>query len=353
MNENARLAGIGAGGAIALYLIITIVLGAFWSFEPKQFDPVAAANAHAKAHSERTVPGYTTTVTAIELTNRLLDKPGGFLANDLLPPGVWLDDMPNFEEGVVLQLRDFALALRNDWSRPQSQSNEDQDLIEVQGQFQIDTRSWAFPSAEGSYRSGAAHLRRYLARLADSNAQDAQFYARADNLSRWLELVQRRLGSLTQKLSQSVANGATSDSSSNPSGTSSGSPSGMASGTEVNTAGATDLPQQVLPPYVAPPITSWSQRDDVFYQARGQAWALIHLLKAVQVDFAEVLARKNATVSTANIVRELEATQDTIWSPVILNGDGFGLVANHSLVMAAYLARANASVAQLRDLLAR
>jgi hypothetical protein len=36
---------------------------------------------------------------------------------------------------------------------------------------------------------------------------------------------------------------------------------------------------------------------------------------------------------------------------VILNGTGFGLVANHSLVMASYISRANAAVIDLRDLL--
>jgi hypothetical protein len=38
-------------------------------------------------------------------------------------------------------------------------------------------------------------------------------------------------------------------------------------------------------------------------------------------------------------------------SPVILNGSGYGFFANHSLVMANYLARANAGVINLRDLL--
>ena len=99
--------------------------------------------------------------------------------------------------------------------------------------------------------------------------------------------------------------------------------------------------------------TSWSQRDDVFYEARGQSYALIHLLKAAQVDFRAVLVNKNASVSMTNIIQELEPTQDTIWSPMILNGDGFGFVANHSLVMAAYLARANTAIIQLQDLLER
>jgi len=38
-------------------------------------------------------------------------------------------------------------------------------------------------------------------------------------------------------------------------------------------------------------------------------------------------------------------------SPVILNGSGFGLFANHSLVLASYLSRAHSAVIDLRELL--
>ena len=97
--------------------------------------------------------------------------------------------------------------------------------------------------------------------------------------------------------------------------------------------------------------TSWFEIDDVFYEARGQTWALVHLLKAVDHDFAAVLDDKNARVSLRQIIRELEATQEAIWSPMILNGGGFGFLANHSLVMASYVSRVNAALIDLRDLL--
>ena len=69
------------------------------------------------------------------------------------------------------------------------------------------------------------------------------------------------------------------------------------------------------------------------------------------VDFAEVLEKKNARVSLAQIIRELEGTQSTLYSPMVLNGSGFGLFANHSLVMASYISRANAATIDLRELL--
>jgi hypothetical protein len=38
---------------------------------------------------------------------------------------------------------------------------------------------------------------------------------------------------------------------------------------------------------------------------------------------------------------------------MILNGDGFGFLANHSLVMANYISRANAALIDLNDLLSQ
>jgi len=79
--------------------------------------------------------------------------------------------------------------------------------------------------------------------------------------------------------------------------------------------------------------------------------ALIQFLKAVEVDFDAVLKDRNATISLRQIIKELEGTQESLWSPVILNGDGFGFVANHSLTMANYISRANAAVIELRSIL--
>ena len=51
-------------------------------------------------------------------------------------------------------------------------------------------------------------------------------------------------------------------------------------------------------------------------------------LKAREIDFASTLQKKNAQTSLKQIIRELEATQQTVYSPMILNGSGFGLLAN-------------------------
>ena len=81
--------------------------------------------------------------------------------------------------------------------------------------------------------------------------------------------------------------------------------------------------------------------------------AMRDMVQAVEIDFEEILKRKNALVSLRQIIRELESSQETVYSPIILNGSGFGLVANHSLVMASYISRANAAIIDLRELLSR
>jgi len=44
-------------------------------------------------------------------------KPGGYLTNDKLPPGLYLDNIPSWEKGVMTQLKDLSRVIRNDYSR--------------------------------------------------------------------------------------------------------------------------------------------------------------------------------------------------------------------------------------------
>ena len=323
--------GIVVGGVFGLYAVVVVAVGWWWSYEPDRFDPVQAANARAAQAGVTPVTGFVTANTVAVLADTLLEKRGGYLSNDVFPPGLYLDNVPNWEFGVLVHLRDMSRALRNDLSRSQSQSAEDRDLASAQGNFFYDNASWIFPQSEAEYRDGAERVYAYAVRLTRPEAQDTQFYARADNLARWLQEVATRLGDLSQRLSQSVGKRQLN--------------LGLASDPAAEMA--TDVPVD------AQTRTSWFAIDDVFFEARGQTWALIHLLKAVEHDFGAVLEDKNARVSLRQIIRELEATQEPIWSPMILNGGGFGFLANHSLVMASYVSRVNAALLDLSNLLAR
>jgi hypothetical protein len=312
-----------AGWVLVALVIINIVLGIYWSRSPDIFW------VNRSVDDNSTVVGYSTTDTLIRVAETMLDKPGGFLSNDVMPPSVFLDNTPNWEAGVLQQVRDLARVIRNDYSRSQSQSEEDPDVRDAEQAFFIDNTSWIFPKAESEYRRAIEGFERYRDRLVDDNDRDAQFYARADNLREWLAQVEKRLGSLTRRLADSVATTRINEDLA-------GDPSAVASN-----------PQ----PDLVQVRTSWFEVDDVFFEARGTAWALLHFFRAAEFDFAQVLEDKNANASVRQIIRELESSLQPLRSPIILNGSGYGFFANHSLVMANYLARANAAVINLRELL--
>ena len=312
--------------AAAGLFVFLVLLGWYWSQEPDLFE-VTALNSQI----EKPVVGAATTGTLVHVIDIMLEKPGGYLANDVIPPGLWLDNLPSWEFGVLVQVRDLSKALRESFSRSQSQSTEDRDLALAEPRFNVDHTSWAVPWPEREYADGRDYLQSYLQRLGDEREFDAQFYARADNLRYWLSTVETRLGSLSQRLSASVGQ------------------------RRINTdlAGAAEARQSTASPNEMVVKTDWLQIDNVFYEARGTSWALLHFLQAIEIDFADVLEKKNARASVRQIVRELEMTQQPVHAPIIVNGEGFGLLANHSLVMASYISRANAAIIDLRELLSQ
>lgn len=321
----ARLLGL----ILVVYLIAAVIFGVYWSDEPDTFSVREDSRTLAQSMDRERVTGFTTTATMIRLGETLLDKPGGYIRNDLFPPGIWLDNMPAWEFGVLVQLRDMSRAMRRDISRSQSQSSEDPDLTVAEPQFHFDNNSWAIPSTESEYRRGIDALKRYLDRLSNPAQPEAHFYARADNLNSWLADMETRLGSISRRLSESVGKQRIDEEDEQA----------LKENREADLAGR------------EPVQTPWLEIDNVFYEARGTTWAMLHLFRAIEVDFRKVLEDKNALASVRQVIVELEGSQRALWSPMILNGSGFGLMANHSLTMASYLARANSAISDLRKLL--
>ena len=273
------------------------------------------------------VAGFVTVDTLIETIDWLLDKPGGYLSNDIFPVSVWLDNMPRFELGVLVQTRDLARTLRNDYGRARARPAENAELAIAESALNVSYDSWILPSTESRLRDAREALIAYRATLVSLGERDADFVADADNLREWLAVVERRLEELSQRLAASV----------------------RPSGSDGPPASAVD--SATAAPVAAIPGTPWLEIDDVFFEARGSAWALLQFLAAAEIDFESELAERNAMPRLRQIRRELEGALAPLRSPVILNGGGYGLTANHSLVLASYLSRAHAAVVDLRELL--
>jgi hypothetical protein len=238
---------------VLLILLLLTLLGIYWSDEPDPFDIEEAAAELAPVTESRLTTGSYTTSALITAMETLLNKRGGYLSNDIMPPSIWLDNIPNWEFGVLVQSRDLARSIRNDFSRSQSQSAEDVDLIIAEPKFNFDNQSWFLPATESVYQEGITALYGYLERLQNPGDPNAQFYSRADNLQEWLGQVEKRLGSLSQRLSASVGQ------------------------VRLNTdlAGDADAVQSTRTSSQVEVKTPWDEIDDVFYEARGASWALV------------------------------------------------------------------------------
>lgn len=309
-----------AGFATALMLL---AIGWYWTypcFFPDLYDVTEVALRETGLPDPRDLrPGAITTAVLIHNMDYLLTKPGGYLSNDVTPPSLFLDDMPSWEYGVVIASRDLATALRNQFSRAQSQSAEDPDLGIGEPLYYFDANSWILPPTESEYREGIQAFRRYLARL---QAGRAPFYPRADNLVQYIDILSKRLGSYAQILTAASEH-----------------PEQVFSGRQKSSTPQT-------------PEVSWSAVDDHLYEARGYCWALLHIMQAIQKDFADVIRNKESEAEMYRIVEELQSTQKPIWSPVVLNGSGLGIFANYSLTIATYISHATSALIDLRALLA-
>jgi len=323
------------GTILGITLIVLLVLGAWWGIEPEPFDVKEEAIIYMEGSGSDNIPiGFVYTNTLAHMAEVLMEKPGGYISNDVAPPGVFLDNIRSWEYGALVMLRDGTTALRNHFARDQSQSVEDKDLGVAEPYFYYEPNSWALPSSESEYDKGVKFLHRYMKRLQNPSEgqRRAQFYSRSDNLWTYLEVIIKRLGGLSTRLTASSDRFA------------------GAAGILYDPSGQ-KAPQNVEEFKKGVGKTPWLLIDDVFYEARGASWALLHILQAIKVDFEDIILDKRAMNTLDNMIRALENALAPVFSPMILNGNGFGITANYSLAMANYIARANASALDLRDLM--
>ena len=329
---------LGVVGAVAL--VVMIILGAWWGSEPGPFNVYDEAVKRTQQTKTSEMPvGYVYANTLAHIAEVLLHKPGGYITNDVAPPGMFLDNISSWEFGALVMLRDGATALRNHFARDQSQSAEDPDLAMAEPYFYYERNSWALPSTEAEYQKGIDALYRYMSRLQDSQARKpAHFYSRADNLWQYVEIVIKRLGGLSTRLSASGSGADSRD---------------IAYQMPLDTD-LSPTAQKVADQKTAPITrTPWLEIDNVFYEARGASWALLHILRAIEHDFRDILLDKRAMNTVDIMIHAMENSLEPILSPMILNGGGYGLFANYSLTMANYIARANAAALDLRDIMNR
>jgi hypothetical protein len=370
---------------VVIYLLACILLGIWWSWTPSPTDPQQAVeqqrgfpqsvDTRGGDTQSPVPPGETLLASNISIIDTLLDKSGGYLRNDVMPPGLWLDNMPNWEKGVTQQVRDAVASLGatlDVGSAPLGQAND-----ELSG----DLDSWRWPASERVLRAARNNLGEAFTALENASGQRGANQGSSNQDSADQDSSGQGASDQSSSNQDSADQGASDQSASNQDSSGQGSTEQSSAGQGSSDQGAADtaspneLDASALREWLAQvekrlqtqtrqlaanvgqspsgdqqnDSTPWLRIDNVFFEARGTTWALAQLMRAARIDYADAIDSSGAGADFDQLIAELESSQARVWSPVILNGSGFGLFANHSLMMANYTVRASQLVEKIRN----
>lgn len=259
-------------------------------------------------------PGGSRTVGMIAaLVHRETDV-NRWVANDpWFMPGHWLDNMPNFQQGMFAALARTTAELRDRLGRTRGTSQEDPDLREAAGLLQfpgdkwvidLATSPWPQTTSEAQYRRARKALLAYNDRLSGGRAV---LERRADNLLETLDRIALDLGASAAALDQRIA----------------------------------EHGGRVFDP----------RADDVFYSIKGQSYGYALVLRALAEDFDALLRERGIATLWAQMLASLDhaARMDPL---VVINAapDGI-LLPSHLAAQGFYVLRARAQMREITNVL--
>lgn len=252
--------------------------------------------------------GSAAVATAAALIDRELNLHGWTPNDPWFAPTVFLDNMPNFQTGVVSAIGRFSFEMLDQIGRRTGSSSADPDLERASGFLQYPPNIWVWePStsflpavpSERQYRQGLSALQSYNARLARG---EAVFEQRADTMAAVLSRISDDLGSQTSQIDRAQKTG----------------------------------------------WWMFSQyADDVFYRNKGMLYAYDIILASLGEDFSRVIQENNLGpiwAQTLNSIRQGSQLRPAI----VLNGNlDRSIFANHLALQGFAMKRA---ILQLQEL---
>ncbi|MBM3513456.1 MAG: DUF2333 family protein [Alphaproteobacteria bacterium] len=227
-------------------------------------------------------------------------------------PAAALDNMPNFQQGMVSAVSRFAVELGDFLARVRGSSSIDADVNRATGFLKYDGMIWYWgqgnlipmSKSETTYKRAVEALDVYNRNVA---AGRATYDRRADNLIEFLNRVAADLGSASASLDERA---------------------------EASSAGYFD-----------------TEADDVFYNVKGRLYAFYLILREVGADFAPVIREKQAGQIWERMLQSLRSA--AAMNPLIVaNGDEDSLfVPSHLRSLESSLLRARTQIRELSDTL--
>ena len=301
--EKVRRWSVRGGGFLLAALLLYFPAGMIWIHSVDDNPELAVEAAEGESRS---------VAVAAALIERETDH-NRWTANDpFFLPATALDNMPNFQQGIIYALSRFAIEMSDQIGRVRGSSQVDEDLDSAAGRlkfpgtlwfFDFDT-SWAPTTAsEQHYREARRALLKYNKRLATGTAT---FERRADNLQATLERLSADLGSASAVIDHHISEGA------------------------------------------------WFldfEADDIFYQTKGRLYAYYLLLAAFRQDFAPVIKERELDKAWGLMLESMRHAAE-LDPMVIVNGDPEGqLLPSHLAAQGFYLLRARTQLKEIANIL--
>lgn len=298
---------IGLVLAVVLGLAVLYYLGGMLWLHSIDDDPRFGIDTTAPEGGSRAV------AVAADLIDREINT-NRWVANDpFFMPGAALDNMPNFQQGVVGAISRFAIELADQIARVRGSSQIDSDLNSASGLLRYPGTIWVFDlstswaptaSSESQYRRAMAALRNYNDRLGRGQAT---FEVRADNLQATLERLIADIGSSSASLEQHVEQRA----------------------------------------------GSWFNftADDLFYETKGRLYAYFLLLRELGLDFNAVIRERGLQTAWGQMLDSLaDAAALQPW--VVVNGlPDAQFWPSHLASQGFYLLRARTQLREISNIL--
>ncbi|RED51486.1 DUF2333 family protein [Aestuariispira insulae] len=252
-----------------------------------------------------------TVANAVGLVRREVDDYRWTSMDPFFMPGAALDNMPNYQQGIISAISRFAIEMSDQIGRVRGASQVDGDLDKAAGLLKYKPDVWVYDISESllptrssaeQYRLGADALASYNQRLGEGQAV---FEKRADNLLATLDRFAADLGSASAVIDNSVR----------------------------------DL------------YTFSTSSDDVFYRTKGRLYAYYLLLEGLKADYAQLIAERNLETAWDLMLASMReaAEMDPL---VVINGDPDAIMLpSHLAAQGFYLLRARTQLREISNIL--
>ncbi|PCJ68866.1 MAG: hypothetical protein COA62_13655 [Rhodobiaceae bacterium] len=293
-------------GLLAFFTLYYAV-GAVWIHDIEDnadFQPPAAEFAPGGSHAVAMVAA---------LIDREVDQKRWTSNDPWFVPSTLLDNMPNYQQGIISALARFSFELTDQLGRTRGSSQTDPDLQSASGLLQYAGDVWVWDpkvsllpraSSEAQYSEARKALLNYNRRLA---AGEAVFERRGDNLMATLDRIALDIGSSSASLDNAV----------------------------VERSGN---------------LFDFSA-DDQFYNVKGQLYAYYLLIKALGQDFDKLITERELNGAWEQMLDSLRKAAQL--SPmVVVNGAPDGqLLPSHLAAQGFYLLRARTQLREITNIL--